>query len=51
MSDNQYEYKHVCPVCDYVHEDNETTPFDQMPADYVCPACGVEKDWFDKRIA
>ena len=28
MTDIQYDYKHVCPVCDYVHEDNETTPFE-----------------------
>ena len=42
---------HVCPVCDYCHEDHESTPFDQMPADYVCPACGVEKDWFEKKVA
>ena len=42
------EYKHVCPVCDYVHEDNETVPFHEMPANYICPACGVEKEWFEK---
>ena len=37
--------------CDYCHEDHETTPFDQMPEDYVCPACGVEKGWFEQKVA
>ena len=43
------EYTHVCPVCDYVHEDHETTQWDEVESTYVCPACGVEKDWFETR--
>jgi rubredoxin len=43
------KYIHVCPVCDYVHEDHETIPFDEVPSDRLCPACGVEHGWFEKR--
>lgn len=40
--------KHVCPVCDYVHEDHDETPFEQLPDSYLCPACSVEKGWFQE---
>jgi len=38
---------HVCPVCGYDHEQEDSTPWDQLPADWKCPACSVEKDWFE----
>jgi len=38
--------KHVCPVCDYVHEDHSDIPFEQLPEDVLCPACSVDKNWF-----
>lgn len=47
---SEINYIHVCPVCDYVHEDNDDTPFDELSSDYLCPACGVDKDYFEKRV-
>ena len=43
------QVKHVCPVCGYVHEENEHTSFESMPIDYVCPTCGVEKVFFEEQ--
>ncbi len=45
----------ICDVCGYVYDpklgDPEHgvkpgTPFDLVPADWVCPECGVGKDQF-----
>jgi rubredoxin len=47
--------KYVCDVCGYVYDpakgdpDNGIepgTPFEQLPDDWTCPECGVEKDQF-----
>lgn len=40
---------HVCPVCEYVYENDpdRTVPFEELPEDYLCPACSVEKSWFE----
>jgi rubredoxin len=38
---------HICPVCEYVHEEHDETPWDSLPNDYTCPGCGVEKEWFE----
>lgn len=47
--------KYVCTVCDYVYDpeigdpDNGIEPgtaFDDLPDDWVCPECGVEKAEF-----
>jgi rubredoxin len=47
--------KYVCDVCGYVYDPAEGDPgggvkagtgFDAIPADWVCPACGVGKDSF-----
>jgi rubredoxin len=47
--------KYVCDLCSYVY-DPETgdpdhgvpagTPFEDVPADWVCPDCGAGKDSF-----
>ncbi len=46
---------YVCNVCGYVYEPAKGdpangiepgTPFDKLPADWVCPECGVGKDEF-----
>jgi rubredoxin len=46
----------VCMPCGYVYdpEDGDPdsdiapgTPFDQLPADWVCPLCGVGKEEFE----
>ena len=48
--------KYVCP-CGYVYDpavgDPENgvapgTPWEKVPADWVCPACGLGKDAFEK---
>lgn len=50
----QYE----CEICGYIYDptvgDPEHgvapgTPFEQLPADWVCPECGAGKDQF-KRV-
>jgi len=47
--------KFKCNACDYVYDpekgdpDNGVppgTPFDKVPADWVCPDCGVGKEEF-----
>jgi rubredoxin len=48
--------KYVCTVCDYVYDpavgdpDNGIEPgtaFADLPDDWVCPECGVDKDEFE----
>jgi len=48
--------KWICTVCDYVYDpelgdpDNGVGPgtaFEDLPEDWVCPDCGVEKDMFE----
>ena len=48
--------KYVCVVCGYVYDptigDPENgvqpgTAFEKLPADWVCPDCGAEKDEFE----
>ncbi len=50
--------KYVCDVCGYVYDPakgdpdngiNPGTPFDKLPADWVCPECGAGKDSFSKQ--
>ena len=47
--------KHVCNICGYIYDpevgDPDSgipagTPFEDIPADWVCPFCGVGKDEF-----
>lgn len=37
----------VCTVCNYVYDGE--TPFEELPDDYVCPVCGVDKSFFEQR--
>lgn len=39
----------VCTVCNYVYDGE--TPFEELPDDYVCPLCGVDKSFFEQRDA
>lgn len=48
--------KYECDVCGYVYDpsvgdpDNGVAPgtaFEDLPADWVCPVCGVTKDNFN----
>jgi rubredoxin len=47
--------RYKCTVCGYIYEpqkgDSDAgipagTPFEELPADWVCPECGVGKDMF-----
>lgn len=47
--------KYVCGICGYVYDPDKGdeeggipagTPFDRLPADWVCPVCGAAKDEF-----
>lgn len=49
--------KYKCIVCGYIYDPALGDPdsgvkagvtFDQLPADWVCPMCGAEKDMFEK---
>ena len=49
--------KYVCDLCGYIYDpangdpDNGVaagTPWDKVPADWVCPLCGAGKDQFSK---
>jgi rubredoxin len=47
--------KYVCDVCGYIYDPavgdadggvKAGTPFDKLPADWVCPMCGADKSSF-----
>jgi rubredoxin len=47
--------KYVCDVCGYIYDPKAGdadggvapgTPFDKLPADWVCPTCGATKENF-----
>lgn len=49
--------KYICDVCGWIYEealgdpDNGIAPgtkFDELPADFVCPLCGVGKEEFSE---
>ncbi len=48
--------KYVCEVCGFVYDEELGLPekniapgtkFDNLPDDFVCPECGVEKNMFE----
>lgn len=39
------EKKWVCTVCGYVYDGE--IPFEDLPEDWVCPLCGVDKSFFE----
>lgn len=50
--------KYVCDLCGYIYDPAEGdpdngvapgTPWEQVPANWVCPLCGVGKDQFSKQ--
>ena len=50
--------KYVCDLCGYIYDPAEGAPdngvapgtaWEQVPADWVCPLCGVGKDQFSKQ--
>ena len=39
--------KYICDVCGYVYDEStEVMPFKDLPIDWTCPKCGVDKDQF-----
>ncbi len=41
--------KYECGACGYVYdEDVEGTKWEDLPDDWVCPVCGVDKSFFTK---
>ena len=39
--------KYICDVCGYESDPaEEGKAFEELPADWVCPVCGVGKDQF-----
>ncbi len=49
--------KYVCSVCGYVYDEAVGEPengiepgtvWSQVPADYTCPLCGVDKTQFEE---
>ena len=48
--------KYICTVCSYIYDPavgdpdggiDAGTAFEDLPDDWVCPECGVEKDMFE----
>ena len=41
--------KYVCKICGWVYDpaENHNVAFEDLPADWTCPACGVGKDNFE----
>ena len=44
MSEDK-EKKWVCNVCGYVYDGD--VPFEELPNDWLCPLCGVDKSFFE----
>lgn len=49
---------YVCDVCGYVYDEEKGdpdngiapgTPWENVPEDWVCPLCGVDKEQFSKQ--
>ena len=40
--------KYICKVCGFVYDEQaEGVKFKDLPADYLCPLCGVGKEEFE----
>lgn len=39
-----------CTVCEYIYdpEQENGVAFEDLPEDWVCPECGVDKDFFEE---
>jgi rubredoxin len=57
MKGSELMEKFVCSVCGYVYDpaggdpDNGITagtPFEELPEDWICPVCSVEKSEFNE---
>jgi len=57
LIEGAYMDKYKCTVCGYIYDPEKGdsingippgTPFEALPDDWVCPACGAEKGAFEK---
>ena len=49
MSGRKKMAKWKCTVCGYIYDEEDSgTAFEDLPDDWVCPACGVGKEAFEK---
>ncbi len=41
--------KYVCKICGWVYDpsENDNVAFEDLPADWTCPVCGVGKGDFE----
>ena len=41
--------KYVCKICGWVYDpaEHDGVPFEELPADWACPVCGVGKEDFE----
>ena len=38
-----------CTVCGWSYDEEvEGAPFEELPEDWICPSCGVDKSYFEK---
>lgn len=44
MTDEKQQKHWVCTVCGYVYDGD--IPFEELPEDWFCPLCGVDKSYF-----
>ena len=41
--------KYKCTICGYIYDEEvEGVKFEDLPADWSCPLCGVGKELFEK---
>ena len=41
--------KYVCTVCGHIYDEAiEGTKFEELPETWVCPLCGVGKEFFEE---
>ncbi|MDR2369511.1 MAG: rubredoxin [Mycoplasmataceae bacterium] len=41
--------KYKCVLCGYTYDENkENQAFASLPADWICPICGADKNQFNK---
>lgn len=40
--------KYRCTICGYIYDDElESVKFEDLPEDWKCPMCGVDKTYFE----
>ena len=45
--ERMYVMEHVCVVCGHVHDEATEGKWEDLPADFECPECGVGKDDYE----